>query len=329
MPQTYRVPAELRLLFDDLGVSVENVLRRAGLPADLLRREVPEVTTSGFVRFWTALGDETEGRPVGLAIGRIGAHEVFSPPIVAVLASPNLATAARRIAQFKALIGPLTLRVEDTAAGLKLTKQGKGFKLPPVLSLMEASFWTHLARRVTRAPITPIRITLPERPPDTATVEDTLGCRIRTGPETSVTFSAADAQRPFLTADAEAWRFYKPVLERQLAEMEQSATLAERVHAVLVEMLPSGRGRVEDVADALALSPRSLQRHLRREGTTFQKTLAATREQLATHYLRVPEMETTEVAFLLGYDDPNSFFRAFRAWTGTTPERARLALEAA
>ncbi|MEL6613820.1 MAG: AraC family transcriptional regulator, partial [Bacteroidota bacterium] len=130
---------------------------------------------------------------------------------------------------------------------------------------------------------------------------------------------------PFLTADAEAWRFYEPVLEQRLSELN-GAALQERVRAALIEMLPSGRGSVEHVAEALAMSARSLQRHLRRENTTFQKTLAATRAQLAKHYLRSPEVTSTEVALLLGYDDPNSFFRAFRAWTGTTPERARLAL---
>ena len=34
---------------------------------------------------------------------------------------------------------------------------------------------------------------------------------------------------------------------------------------------------------------------------------------------------SAEISFLLGYEDPNSFFRAFHAWTGQTPERARAA----
>jgi AraC-like DNA-binding protein len=39
-----------------------------------------------------------------------------------------------------------------------------------------------------------------------------------------------------------------------------------------------------------------------------------------------PEMDVTEVAFLLGYADSNSFYRAFRTWEGTTPSQLRAAL---
>ncbi|MEM8599079.1 MAG: AraC family transcriptional regulator ligand-binding domain-containing protein [Bacteroidota bacterium] len=329
MADAHALPTAVDLILREVGLVPAHVLRRAGLPASLLRRETPTVTGEEFHCLWTAIGEEGGDRPVGLDIGRLAAHEVLSPPLIAALASPDLTTAAHRLAQYKALIGPLRMDARETEEGLTLQMRGVGFALPPALALLEVAYWVYFARRATREPIAPRRIELPVRPPDVAAVEAELGCRIRTGPDALVRFSATDARRPFFTADAEAWRFYEPVLQERLADLEQSASLAERVHATLVEMLPSGRGAVDDVAEALALSPRSLQRHLRREGTTFQKTLARTREILARHYLRTPEISTTEVAFLLGYDDPNSFFRAFRSWTGTTPERARHAVATA
>ena len=100
--------------------------------------------------------------------------------------------------------------------------------------------------------------------------------------------------------------------------------MAERIHATLVELLPSGRTSLQEVSHTMASSPRSLQRLLHREGTTYKKVLAQTRARLAKHYLCTAGISNAEVAFLLGYDDPNSFFRAFRSWTGTTPERYRL-----
>lgn len=51
-----------------------------------------------------------------------------------------------------------------------------------------------------------------------------------------------------------------------------------------------------------------------------------TREELARHYLRRKSLSCTEISYLLGYEDPNSFFRAFHGWTGQTPEGARLEL---
>ena len=77
------------------------------------------------------------------------------------------------------------------------------------------------------------------------------------------------------------------------------------------------------VTTHLAVSSRTLQRQLRLEGTTFQAVLASTREDLARHYLSHGAMRAAEIAYLLGYDDTNSFYRAFRSWTGTTPETLR------
>ncbi len=73
----------------------------------------------------------------------------------------------------------------------------------------------------------------------------------------------------------------------------------------------------------MGMSRRSLQRSLREEETSFRKILSDTRERLARHYLSHSDMAAAEISFLLGYDDPNSFFRAFRSWTGTTPESLR------
>ena len=56
--------------------------------------------------------------------------------------------------------------------------------------------------------------------------------------------------------------------------------------------------------------------------------LAGLREELAKHYLKSSPMTGAEISFLLGYEDPNSFFRAFRGWTGETPEAARTRLRA-
>ena len=79
------------------------------------------------------------------------------------------------------------------------------------------------------------------------------------------------------------------------------------------------------VARELAMSTRTLQRRLKDEGTTFQDILGDTRESLARHYLSASDMPTSEISFLLGYDDPRSFYRAFNTWTGTTPQALRAA----
>ena len=89
--------------------------------------------------------------------------------------------------------------------------------------------------------------------------------------------------------------------------------------------LPAGDSTMTAVAHQLATSPRTLQRQLQLEGTTFQSVLADTREHLARHYLAHGAMTTAEIAYLLAYEDANSFYRAFRTWTGATPDTVRTA----
>ena len=65
---------------------------------------------------------------------------------------------------------------------------------------------------------------------------------------------------------------------------------------------------------------------LKREGTTFQQTLDNLRDSLAHHYLRNTSMTGSEISFLLGFEDSNSFARAFQSWTDRTPQTVRAEL---
>ena len=81
------------------------------------------------------------------------------------------------------------------------------------------------------------------------------------------------------------------------------------------------------MARELGLSDRTLQRRIIENGATFRKLLLEARQELAREYLNRPEMDVKEVAFLLGYEDSNSFYRAFRTWEGRTPSELRAALQ--
>ena len=67
------------------------------------------------------------------------------------------------------------------------------------------------------------------------------------------------------------------------------------------------------------MSARTLQRRLTDAGITFQQLVEDTRRDLARHYLKQSAVELNEAAYLLGYEDANSFFRAFHVWEGTSP----------
>jgi len=91
----------------------------------------------------------------------------------------------------------------------------------------------------------------------------------------------------------------------------------------LLNLTGFARPTIEDIADALHVSARTMQRRLQEEGSSFQRVLEEARHQLARHYLNNSVLELNEAAYLLGYNDSNSFVRAFRSWEGIPPARWR------
>lgn len=84
-------------------------------------------------------------------------------------------------------------------------------------------------------------------------------------------------------------------------------------------LLAGSRPEISAVARELGLSDRTLQRRIVDDGASFRELLLEARKELAREYLTRPEIDIEEVAYLLGYEDANSFYRAFRTWEGTTP----------
>lgn len=325
-PKTFPVEAGWRALLKDLGVKPAEVLRRAGLPEDLLTRSQARLSTADYFSFWRSL-EAAVGDPLfPLRLVEAFAPEVFSPPIFAALCSPNLRLATQRLSHYKRLVAPMALEVSvDKRGALALCPRWLDAQVAPPLSVVasELAFFVRWARLGTREAIRSIQVIMPSIPAPVLAYEQFFGTAIRKGKTPSVAFSAADAELPFLTANDAMWQIFEPSLRRLLAELDESATIGERIRALLLESLPSGQASMDDAAARLAMSKRTLQRRLAEEGATFQSIVNGTREGLARHYLTQTALSNVEIAFLLGFENPNSFFRAFHGWTGFTPAKLR------
>lgn len=323
----YAVDTTWRTLLSDLGVSAADALRRAGLPEDLLERPSHRIATPDYHRLWRGIEAELGDPLIAIRVCEQVRSESFSPLLFAALCSPNLLVAARRVATYKALVAPLRLDVTEHPDRVVVEFTWTEEPAPPTsLAMMELLFGVRLARIGTREPFHPIEVTTTDLPDDVAPYEAFLGCPLRAGHKNRVVVATADAHRPFLTSNSALWETFEPTLQTrlaQLSELDGPATTEERVRAVLLEGIPSGVVSLDAVAARLATSTRTLQRQIEAERTTFQRILRETRESLARHYLERTSLPTTDISFLLGYDEPNSFARAFKTWTGLTPGAAR------
>ena len=84
---------------------------------------------------------------------------------------------------------------------------------------------------------------------------------------------------------------------------------------------------LEQTADYLLISPRTLRRQLQELNITYRTLVNRERKRLALHYLRHTRLTVEEIAERLDYNDPSNFGRAFRKWTGHSPGYYRQAVD--
>lgn len=321
---TVHVGAAWRVILKDLNLDEVAILRRARLPTTLFEGEGSRITLDELYALHEAVEIEADDPAVALHAGRVVSIELFDPALFAAICSPEMNTAATRLGEFKRLVGPFALDVEVDSELTRIAYRCKHRPdLPSTLGLSELVFLVAFARRATRCHVVPLRVTVQRAPKELAAYTEYFGCPVAESDAWTVVFSAHEARLPFLTHNAGMWDIFEPGLRRRIAEASETRSTRERVEGALLELLPSGRSQLKDVARELGVGPRTLQRRLAAEETSWLSVLADTRERLARHYLRTTKMSPAEVSFLLGFDDPNSLFRAFHRWTGTTPEAWR------
>lgn len=188
-----------------------------------------------------------------------------------------------------------------------------------------AAFFLH-TRETTGVPfeLRRLQFTHP-RPPDVMEHERIFGCPVE-----------FDAARTCMQLDRHTWetrtRHANVGMLEVLAQhadllierLPRGPDLVERTRTALSRQLRGGSPTLQAVAAQMGASPRTLQRHLRELGYSFNALTDEVRRGTAALYLRQPDIAIAEVAYLLGFADQSTFNRAFKRWYGVTPKRYRV-----
>ena len=322
----FQVNPTWKTMIIDMGMNPSEVLALAGLPADLFSRKSAYLSTEEYFGLWRSLEISARDQELPLLIGKAINPSSFNPPIFAAFCSPNFNIALERLSQYKPLICPLRLMIKNSSEFTTVELecyQISAEEMPYSIGALEAVYLTQLCRLATRKNITPHEVKLKHLPPRIDAYYDFFGIEITQSDINSITFSQEDALRPFISENHQMWDYFEPELKKRLSNLDIEANISQRVKSSLLEMLPSGESSMEQVASKLAMSKRTLQRRLSEEGENFKTLLQKTREQLAKHYLINSNMSLGEISFLLGFQDSNSFNRAYSSWTGQSPGQFR------
>lgn len=199
--------------------------------------------------------------------------------------------------------------------------------MPAVIGRQFIDWWwagvVHVGRRWTGVSWSPLEVRFTySRPADIRPLEDFFGCPLSFSSHENVLVHDKRALAlPLLAADPALHRNLRRYAEGLHARLP-TPSLDNQVVELLSLVLDRGAG-VADIARALGLSERSLQRYLSRSGLSFKSLLETARRREAERLLTATDHTVMQIADALGYSTARSFSRAFHRWYGTSPRAFR------
>ncbi|ANY68077.1 AraC family transcriptional regulator [Paenibacillus sp. BIHB 4019] len=308
-----------------LGIPAHDVARKARLPLTIITE--PVVTTAQYFAIWQAYSELIGESAIGI-IKLATAFETakYPPTVLATYHARNYRDALNRMARYKQLCPPESLQITEKGehCAIELGWLNTEQPGPSMLVGITLAFLLELGRRGTGQPLKAKLVEFSHPMGDVQALEAYFGCPIQMGAQSNrLTLHRSDLDLPFVSYNEELLEMLTPALDRSLNEQQRSRSMADTVKWIIKRSLTGGRTDIEAVAKELSMSDRTLQRRLTDENTSFKLLLTQARHEQAREYLADPSLEIKEVAFLIGYEDQNSFYRAFRLWEGATPSNWR------
>ncbi|HEU4385571.1 MAG TPA: AraC family transcriptional regulator [Anaeromyxobacteraceae bacterium] len=310
---------------DRLGLDTETLLRTVGIQRQTLEDPDARLPGSQAAALW-AKAYELSGDPV-LSLHAAEACPLGAYKVVDYIGA-NARTAGeafRYVARYSKLINTaVRLTIDESGDPVAFDVTGESGPVSRAYAEYCLAIFALHMRTVTGAHFGLKLVTFTHRlPPDVSEHERIFRCPVR-----------FEAEHNRLIMDRAAWEapitaphsgVLRVLMEHAdlLLSLPRGPELVERTRRAIGGRLRGGDPSLDGVARELGMSGRSLQRHLRGLGYTYNALADEVRQATARLYLEQRDMALAEIGYLLGFSDQSSFNHAFKRWTGRTPREAR------
>jgi len=324
------IPGVIAARLQALGIDTVRLLHSAGLPPDAFTNGRLRVNTPTLFAMLRSLETMSAQPDLGLRIGSEASASQLDVASIAALHSRNLQEALERLARYKRLVCPeeITVHRSGDAASIEFRWHCPGDPVPRLLIDATCASTLSLASAGCGQAVKPQRVDLHRPPLHKDMLERFFKCPVRFNAEVDrLVLDAQWLDIPFITHNPDLQQIILPGLEAQLVSMPVSQSAADslmsKVRHTIRLQLQGRSASLDSVSEQMFMSARTLQRKLQHAGTSYQKLLDEVRRDIAFSLLRNTSMDVSEITFLLGYEEVNSFHRAFRGWADTSLDRWR------
>jgi len=310
-----------------IGLDTAAILAEAGIEPALLEDPDGRVPLERHIAMWQILSRQPIGLRLGQRLGLSGMGVVG----YAMGHGRTVGQALDWLERYRAVIHPEVVprherRTEPAGERLVFSRP-----ISPIFARMrepveaQAASLVSILGALSGRDVRARRVTLPlPRPADPERHEAFFACPVAwSAPLLEVAFDAALGDLPLPRNDPQLMSYLARRADALLARLPAEASHVDRARRVIGELLATGDARLPVVAQRLGTSERTLHRRLADEGATFAALVDEARRERATLLLGDRGLSCSEVAFLLGYTESAPFFRAFKRWTGLTPQAFR------
>lgn len=314
------------------GASSEEICRAAGVLPAVLNEPDKLIAGKHIYRAWQKAEELTGDANIGLHLGEQSHPTAIGIVGFVMLSCETLGEALAKLMRYSDLMSDgLQAKLEQKNGLVVIEIKPTGgfenflFEAPrqPIESIFSAV--AKIAESLTGKPL-PIKEVRFEhsRPASVAEHERIFAARVLFNqPSNQLKFSAAALEDKVLLANKDLLPALESQADDKLAKLSGEQRVIVKTEREIVKRLKGEAPTIGDIARALGLSERSLQRELGAENTTFRDVLDRARRDLALKHLENRKTSVAEVAFLLGFSEPSAFHRSFKRWTGKTPHNFR------
>ena len=261
------------------GIEPEPLLERAGLDRSLLGVPGARFPATQVRRLWEQLMSETDDPLIGMRCGQEMQVATLHSLGLAVVTSRSLSQVLDLVARYAKIISStmdvsLSHNHEGTTLRLRTLK---GTEPGGSASLAMLAFILRQANSLSHHKVTPtaVGVNLPNlAQKDRERLDEHFGVPVDTAAECAyITFAYPDTIEPYASANAILREVTEELSIAYLNRVRQ-ASFASRAEEVMTKLLVNGQPKIKEVADALHLSARTLQRRLEREGVSSHAAAA-------------------------------------------------------
>jgi len=244
---------------------------------------------------------------------------------IGLVASENVADGIARVTKIKPLSTPTKWQLTNSSKGieLRILDVSPDFTSNGYDQIMSFIWIVKTCRNCTLKPVVPKRLVISCEVPYIKEIEKDLGCSIEVSTYNVLEFDRNAADLKIYSRNDSISSLIDSNIDYFLAETESSKAICKQAERCIKEFLPSGNVTASRISRELGMSKRTFERRLKQEGVTFSELLKTVRSDLAIQYLRDEKYLFDEICFMLGFEEPNSFSRAFKKWHGSTPNQFR------